>query len=178
MNREGKSAVVDQLVREMSETETMFVADYRGLDVQAVTALRSVLRDADARFQVVKNTLAKRAAEQAGHEALAEFFTGPSAVAFVRGDAAAVAKALNDVSKQDDNLELKGGIMDGQLVDAAQVKEIANLPAREVILAMLLGAINGPLAQTVGVLSAPTRDIVNVLDAYIDKRKAEEGEAA
>lgn len=178
MKRETKSAVIDELVADFEQVDTLFVADYRGLDMPGITDLRGRLREADAQFKVVKNTLARRAAEQAGFADAMEMFTGPTAIAFVRGDAAAVAKALQDFGKSNDNLEVRGGIMDGRTVDAAQVKAIASLPPREVILAMLLSAVNAPMTQAVGVLAAPCRDIVGILDAYIEKRKAEEGEAA
>jgi large subunit ribosomal protein L10 len=178
VKRETKSAVIDKLVGDFEEVDALFVADYRGLDMPSITDLRGRLRGADAHFMVVKNTLARRAAEQAGMAEAAELFTGPTAIAFVRGDAAAVAKALQDFGKENEELEVRGGVMDGRAVDAAQVKAIASLPPREVILAMLLSAINAPMQQVVGVLSAPCRDIVGILDAYIEKRKAEEGEAA
>lgn len=174
MNREGKAALVDELTSTFKEVDTMFVADYRGLDMPQISDLRGRLREADATFRVVKNTLARRAAEQAGLEDISDMFAGPTAVALVRGDAAAVAKALNDFGKGKDLLALRGGLMDGRRVDESQVKEIATLPPREVILAMLLSAVNAPMSQMVGVLSAPCRDIVGILDAYIQKREAEE----
>lgn len=178
MNKEQKAAVVAELERDFGSCDTMFVADYRGLDVTGITELRERLRGTEAEFKVVKNTLAKIAAERAGYDDVAEMFAGPSAVAFVRGDVAGVAKALRDFGKERDLLELRGGLMDGRRVDAGQVKEIATLPPRETILAMLLSAVNAPMTQTVGVLAAPVRDIVMVLDAYIAKRQKEEGAAA
>lgn len=177
MNREGKAAVIGELVQTFNEVDTMFVADYRGLDVPGISDLRGRLRAADATFTVVKNTLARRAAEEAGRGEIADMFTGPTAIAFVRGDAAAVAKALSDFGKQNDFLKMRGGMMDGRRVEEEQVKEIAALPSREVILAMLVSAVNAPMAMAVGVLSAPCRDIVGVLDAYIAKREAEEAAA-
>jgi len=179
VKRDDKTAVIDSLSEEFKSTDTIFVADYRGLSVSGITALRDRLRPTDASFRVVKNTLARIAAEQAGYEDVADLFVGPSAVAFVRGDAAAVAKALDQVSKETNGvLELRGGLMDGRKVDEAQVKDIAKLPPREVILALLVSAVNAPMVQTVGVLSAPMRDIVMILDAYIEKRQKEEGAAA
>jgi large subunit ribosomal protein L10 len=172
MERANKQALIDKLAKDFGEVSTMFVADYRGLDMPAITELRGKLYEADANFHVVKNTLALRALKEAGVEGIDEMFAGPSAVAFVRGDAAAVAKALKDFAKSSGTLEVRGGIMDGNVVDASQVKEIADLPSREVILTMLVSAINAPMQQVVGVLSAPMRDIVGILDAYIEKRKA------
>lgn len=172
MNKDQKATVVQDLTERFGETSTLFVADYRGLDMPDITELRSRLRDADAQFSVVKNTLARRAATDAGMEEVAELFSGPTAIAFVHGDAAAVAKALKDFAKNRDGLlELRGGIMDGNLVDAAQVKDIAELPTREVILAMLLSTVNAPAQQLVGAVNAPARDIVSVLNNWIEKRK-------
>lgn len=172
MNKEQKANVVAGLTEQFGETSTLFVADYRGLDMPDITELRSQLREADAQFSVVKNTLARRAAKDAGMEEVAELFTGPTAIAFVRGDAAAVAKALKEFAKSREGvLELRGGIMDGNLVDAAQVRDIAELPSREVILAMLLSTVDGPARQLVGAVGAPSRDIVSLLGNWVEKRK-------
>ncbi len=178
VNRETKASTVELLVREFEECDALFIADYRGLDMPSITELRASLTPVGGRLRVVKNTLARRAADQAGLEGLSDMFRGPTAVTFVKGDAAAVAKALDKAAKQHEAVELRGGMMDGRAVDVAQVKEIAKLPAREVILAMFVGALNGPLTQAVGVLAAPTRDIVQLLDNYIEKRRGEEESAA
>ncbi|MCW2925278.1 MAG: ribosomal protein [Thermoleophilia bacterium] len=176
MNKDQKAAVVAQLTLQFGETTTMFVADYRGLDMPEVTELRNKLRDADASFSVVKNTLARRAAKDAGLEGVAELFVGPTAVAFVQGDAAAVAKVLKDFGKTREGiLELRGGLMDGDVVSADQVREIAELPTREVILAMLLNTVDGPARTLVGAINAPARDIVSLLGNWVEKRK-ENGE--
>jgi len=177
VNKEQKATVVQQLTVQFGETKTMFVADYRGLDMPDITELRATLREADAHFSVVKNTLARRAAQDAGLEGVADLFVGPTAVAFAYGDAAAVAKALKDFGRTREGLlELRGGLMDGNVVSAAQVKDIAELPAREVILAMLLSTVDGPARQLVGAINAPARDIVGVLGNWIAKRE-EAGEA-
>jgi large subunit ribosomal protein L10 len=177
VNKEQKATLVRTLTNQFGETKTMFVADYRGLDMPDITELRSKLRDADATFSVVKNTLARRAAKDAGLDDVADLFVGPTAVAFVHGDAAAVAKALKDFAKtRKDLLALRGGLMDGDLVSAAQVNEIAELPPREVILAMLLSAVNAPATQLVGAVNAPARDIVSLLGNWVTKRE-EAGEA-
>lgn len=172
MNKDEKVAVVKNLTDRFGEVSTLFVADYRGLDMPAVTDLRSKLREADAQFSVVKNTLARRAALDAGMDEVAGLFSGPTAIAFVQGDAAAVAKALKEFAKgREGLLEIRGGLMDGNLVDADQILEIAELPSREVILAMLLSTINAPATQLVGAINAPARDIVSLLGNWIDKRK-------
>ena len=174
MNREQKGALVDAITEDFRESHTLFVADYRGLDVPRMSTLRNQLRETDVTFRIVKNTLAKLAAEKAGFDDVSELFAGPSAVAFVRGDAALVAKLLGSAKVGNEVIAIRGGVMDGRRVDAAQVKEIASLPSREVILAMLLSAVNAPMVQTVGVLAAPCRDLVQILDAYIEKRQKEE----
>ncbi|MCW2921763.1 MAG: ribosomal protein [Thermoleophilia bacterium] len=172
MNKDQKANVVRDLTDRFGETSTLFVADYRGLDMPEITELRSKLREADAQFSVVKNTLARRAAKDAGLEEVAKLFTGPTAVAFVQGDAAAVAKALKDFGKTREGiLELRGGLMDGNLVSADQVREIAELPPREVILAMLLSTVDAPARTLVGAINAPARDIVGLLGNWIEKRK-------
>lgn len=177
MNRETKGAVLAEIVKDFESCDTMFVADYRGLDMPGITELRDKLRAHDAQFRIVKNTLARKAAVQTGREELTDMFAGPTAIAFARGEAAGVAKVLHDAGKTTNLLELRGGLMDGLRVEAEQVKEIASLPSREVILSMLVSAINAPMTQTVGVLSAPMRDIVTLLDAYIEKRQKEEAAA-
>lgn len=177
VNKQQKAEVVSHLAAQFGETSTMFVADYRGLDMPGITELRARLRAADAQFSVVKNTLARRAAADAGLDAVAELFSGPTAIAFVRGDAAAVAKVMKDFATENAGLlELRGGLMDGAPVDAGQVKEIAALPPRDVILAMLLSAVNAPAQQLVGAVGAPMRDVVTLLDNWINKR-TEAGES-
>lgn len=177
MKRDGKATLIKELVGDFTDAHTMFVADYRGLDVPGITALRDRLRDSDATFRVVKNTLAKRALEEIGTTDVADLFEGPSAVAFVRGDAAAVAKALDSIAKETKILELRGGLMDGRRIEASQVKEIASLPPREVILTMLVSTVNAPLTQMVGAVNAPARDIVTLLNNYIEKLGGEDAAA-
>jgi large subunit ribosomal protein L10 len=178
MDKATKSTVVKALATELGEHDSLFVADYRGLDVATITELRGKLREAGSHFKIVKNTLAKRAAEEAGKSELVDLFSGPSAIAFVKDDAAAVAKVLQEMAKQTDVIEVRGGMLDGAPVDQSQIKEIASLPAREVILAMLLSAVNAPMTQMVGVLNAPLRDIVGIIDAYIEKLGGEDAAVA
>src|SRR3954453_9826736 len=113
MNREQKAAAVAEIAQSIQESQAVFAVDYRGISVPQAAELRAKLRDADARFRVVKNTLTLRAADQAGADALKELLEGPTALTFVRGDAAAAAKALADYGRQTDLLPFKGGLMDG-----------------------------------------------------------------
>src|SRR4029077_3317107 len=118
MNRDEKAAVIDRLAGELEESSAVFAVDYRGITVSQVADLRAKLRAADATFRVVKNSLTERAADKAGAEALKEVLDGPTALTFVRGDAAAAAKALSDAQRVTEVLAFKGGLMDGNVVSA------------------------------------------------------------
>ena len=177
MLKEKKEQVVAELVERFRTSDTLIVADYRGLDMTALDGVRTELLKHGARFSVVKNTLTKRAAEAAGVEALGEFLEGPTAIAFVQdGDMAAVAKTLNDTARQTRILTLRGGILEGRPVTADQVRDLATLPPVDVLRGQVVGAVVGPLNAIVGLFAAPLRDLVGVLDARIDQLK-EHGDA-
>jgi large subunit ribosomal protein L10 len=164
--KEKKEQVVAELVERFRTSDTLIVADYRGLDMTALDGVRTELLKHGARFSVVKNTLTKRAAEAAGVEALGEFLEGPTAIAFVQdGDMVAVAKTLNDTARQTRILTLRGGILDGRPVTADQVRDLATLPPVDVLHGQVVGAVVGPLNAIVGLFAAPLRDLVGVLDA-------------
>jgi large subunit ribosomal protein L10 len=170
MLREDKERVVAELVERLRTAETLLVADYRGLTHAELDGVRTELLKHGARFAVVKNTLTKRAAEAAGVDALQEFLTGPTAIAFVtEGDMVAVAKTLSETARQTRRLELRGGILQGKSIDAAVVRGLATLPPAEVLRGQLLGAIVGPLTSIIGIFNAPLRDFVAVLDARINQ---------
>jgi large subunit ribosomal protein L10 len=178
MLRSEKEKVVAELVERLRSTDTLIVADYRGLSVTDVNKLRGELLEHGARFTVVKNTLTRRAAEEAGAEALLALLEGPTAIAFLEsdGDPVAVAKALNAAARDTRVLEIRGGILDGQQMSEDEVKSLATLPPAEVLRAQLVGAVAGPLMTVVGLFTAPLRDLVNVLDARI-KQLEEQGGA-
>jgi large subunit ribosomal protein L10 len=179
MLRSDKERVVAELADKLKATETLIVADYRGLSVTDVDKLRTELLEHGARFQVVKNTLTRRAAEQAGTDALLALLDGPTAIAFLEadGDPVAVAKALNAAARDTKVLEIRGGILDGTEIGEDEVKNLATLPPADVLRAQLVGAVAGPMITVVGLFTAPLRDLVNVLDARI-KQLEEQGEAA
>jgi large subunit ribosomal protein L10 len=154
MNRDQKAAVVEELSQEIRSAEAIFAVDYRGISVSDAAELRSRLRDAQTRFRIVKNSLTERASDQAGAEALKPMLEGPTALAFVTGDAALAAKALNDAARNFGTLEFKGGLMNGDTLTADQVRSIARLPAREVLHGQLVGTIAAPLSQLVRTLNA------------------------
>jgi large subunit ribosomal protein L10 len=154
MNKEQKAAVVDEIAEELKGSDAIFAIDYRGISVPQVAELRDKLRDADASFRVVKNRLTLRAAEKAGTAGLDELLEGPTALTFVRGDAAVAAKALNDFSRAADVLEFKGGLLGEQSLTIDEIKTIARLPARDVLNAQLVGMVASPLTGLVRGLNA------------------------
>jgi large subunit ribosomal protein L10 len=178
MLRSEKERVVAELAERLRSTETLMVADYRGLSMPEIEELRSRLLEAGARFTVVKNSLTKLAAEQAGSEQVLELIEGPTAIAFLEadGDPVAVAKVLNETARAHDVLVIRGGILDGSVVADAEIKRLAALPPAEVLRAQVVGALSAPMAAIVGVFSAPMRDFVGVLRARIDQLEAQ-GEA-
>lgn len=178
MQRSEKEKVVAELVERLRSTETLIVADYRGLSVTDINKLRGELLEHGARFTVVKNTLTRRAAEEAGVEALLALLDGPTAIAFLEtgGDPVAVAKALNAAARETRVLEIRGGILEGEQIGEVEVKSLATLPPTDVLRAQLVSAVSGPLMTVVGLFTAPLRDLVNVLDARI-KQLEEQGGA-
>jgi large subunit ribosomal protein L10 len=179
MQRSEKEKVVAELAERLRSTDTLIVADYRGLSVTDINKLRGELLEHGARFTVVKNTLTRRAAEEAGAEALLALLDGPTAIAFLEseGDPVAVAKALSTAARETRVLEIRGGILDGQQIGEDEVKSLATLPPADVLRAQLVSAVSGPLMTVVGLFTAPLRDLVNVLDARI-KQLEEQGEGA
>ena len=176
MLKERKEEVVAELVERLRSTDTLIVADYRGLSMKEIDGVRGELLQHGARFSVVKNTLTRRAAEEAGVEALNEFLDGPTAIAFVGdGDMVAVAKTLSDTARRTKILSVRGGILQGQTITADQVRDLAALPPLDVLQGQVLGAVIGPLNAVVGLFAAPLRDLVNVVDARI--RQLQEQEA-
>ena len=169
MQRTEKERVVTELAEQLRSTESLIVADYRGLTNAQLQELRAKLRGSGARFQVVKNTLTRRAAEEVGSEALLALLEGPTAIAFVEtdGDPVAVAKALSDTARDTKVLALRGGLLAGSTIDADAIEALAKLPAPEVVKAQLVGVIVAPLTGLAALLAAPLRDLVGLIDARI-----------
>ena len=183
MLRKDKEQVVTELAERLRSSQTLILADYRGLSVSELDEVRTKLLEHGARFHVVKNTLTKLAADEAGFETLKELLDGPTAIAFVGdGDMVSVAKTLSETARKTKVLELKGGILEGTPMDAGQVAELAKLPPADVLRGQVLGAIVGPLNEIVGLFAAPLQDFVGLLDARIeqlgDEAPAEEAEPA
>ena len=180
MKRDQKEQVVEELTARLKAAETLLVADYRGLTMPQIDELRTRLLESGARFTVVKNTLTRRAAEAAGTGGLLALLDGPSAIAFLEadGDMVATAKALADAARATNVLEIRGGIMQGRAVTAAEVESLATLPPEEVLRGQVLGAIVAPLTTVAGLLNAPLQNLVGLIDARIEQLGGEEAEAA
>jgi large subunit ribosomal protein L10 len=178
MLKEDKERLVAELTDRLKSSETLIVADYRGLTVTDIDKLRTDLLTHGARFSVVKNTLTRRAAEAAGATELLALLEGPTAIAFLEseGDPVAVAKALNDRAKAE-VLTIKGGVLQGTTLTADAVKELASLPSVDTVRAQLAGAIMAPLTTVVMLLSAPLHDLVGLIDARI-RQLEEQGDSS
>jgi len=177
MERTEKEKIVAELTEQLRSAQSLIVADYRGLSVKEIDALRTRLLEHGASFQVVKNTLTRRAAEAAGADAVLALLEGPTAIAFLEsdGDPVAVAKALTDTARTTRVLTIRGGILEGRQIGEDDIRNLATLPPADVLQAQLVGTIAGPLITIVGLFTAPLRDLVGVLDARI-RQLQEQGE--
>jgi large subunit ribosomal protein L10 len=168
MNREQKAAVVDEIAEQLGAADAIFAVDYRGITVAQVANLRNQLREADARFRVVKNSLSERAADKAGLDDLKPMLVGPTALTLVHGDAAVAAKALNDLARRLNLLEFKGGLLNGAPLTADDVRSIARLPSREVLNGQFVATIAAPLTGLVRGLNALIAGVAIQLQAIVD----------
>lgn len=171
--REDKARAVEELKEKLSKTRGAVLTDYRGLNVAEVTDLRQKLRVAGIEYRVVKNTLLRRASELLELSGLHPFIEGPTAVAFGYDDPAVAARAIVEFGKTHKALEVKAGLLEGRVIGAALVKELASLPPRDQMLAKVLYAMTSPLAGLATVLSAPVRGLVFGLEALRRQREAE-----
>ena len=180
MKKEDKERLVAELTERLRTTETLVVADYRGLTMPQIDDLRTKLLEHGARFAVVKNTLTKRAAELAGADALLALLEGPTAIAFLEsnGDPVAVAKALVDSARTTRVLEVRGGLFEGRPIEASEIESLAKLPPVDILRAQVLGAVTGPLTSIVGLFAAPLQDLYGLLDARIEQLGGDTPEAA
>jgi large subunit ribosomal protein L10 len=170
MNRDQKAAVVDQIAAELERAEAVFAVDYRGISVSDAAELRAKLREADAVFRVVKNSLTERAADKAGASTLKELLDGPTALTLVSGDPAPAAKALSDTARALRILDFKGGLMNGNAVTADEIRSIARLPSREVLHGQLVGTIAAPLSGLARTLNALLAGIAVQLQQVADQQ--------
>ena len=175
MKKEDKHKVVEELTERLRSSDTLLVADYRGLTMPQIDALRTRLLESGARFTVVKNTLTRRAAEAAGADALLTLLEGPSAIAFLDadGDMVAAAKALADMARESRILEIRGGVLQGRTMSAAEVESLATLPPFDVLRGQVVGANIAPLNVLMGLLTAPLQNLYGLIDARIEQLEAE-----
>jgi large subunit ribosomal protein L10 len=176
MQKEDKSKVVAELTERLRTADTLIVADYRGLTMPQIDALRGRLLEHGARFTVVKNTLTRRAAKDAGAEALLALLEGPSAIAFIEadGDMVAVAKALADSARDTKVLAIRGGILAGKEISGEAVEELSKLPPLDVLRGQVLGAVIAPLTSLLALVNAPVQNLIGLIDARIEQLGGEE----
>ena len=176
MNREAKAAAVAEIAEQIRESEAVFAVDYRGISVPQAAELRAKLRESDATFRVVKNTLTERAASEADAEALKALLEGPTALTFVRGDVAAAAKAIADYQRATGGelLPFKGGLMNGDALDASQITAISKLPSRDVLHAQLVGIVASPLTGLARTLNQLIAGVAIALGGVRDKMESGE----
>lgn len=173
MARPDKAAAVEELKDAFSTSAAAVLTEYRGLTVKDLKALRRSLGE-DATYAITKNTLTTIAAREAGIEGLDEQLSGPTAIAFIRGDVATVTKGLRDFAKANPLLVIKGGVMDGRVLNADSVRKLADLESREVLLAKLAGAMKGNLAKAAGLFAAPLSQTARTLAALADQKQSNE----
>jgi large subunit ribosomal protein L10 len=174
MNREQKAAVIEEIAAQIAESEAVFAVDYRGITVVQAAELRGKLRDADATLRVVKNTLTERAADEAGAQSLKALLDGPTALTFVRGDAAAAAKAVADYARATGLLPFKGGVLNGEALVPEQMTAIARLPARDVLNAQFVNIVASPLTGLVTSLSNLIGGLARQLSQVAEKKESGE----
>jgi large subunit ribosomal protein L10 len=174
MNRDQKAAVIEEIAAQIQQSEAIFAVDYRGISVVQAAELRGKLREADATLRVVKNTLTERAADGAGAEGLKPMLDGPTALTFVRGDAAGAAKAVADYARATNLLPFKGGLLNGEPLVAEQILAIARLPARDVLNAQFVNIVASPLTGLVTSLSNLISGLARQLSQVAEKMESGE----
>ena len=177
MARPDKVAAVEEIAERFRGSSASVVTEYRGLSVKKMSELRRSLGDG-ATYRVAKNTLVKRAAQDAGVVGIEELLVGPTAIAFITGEPVDAAKALRDFAKDNKGLVIKGGVMEGRALSEAEVTKLADLESREVLLAKMAGAMKGSLSKAAGLFAAPASQVARLAQALADKRAAEEGAPA
>lgn len=173
ISKQEKEQMLQMLKEKMGSAQLIVMADYRGMDVGAMTKLRRKMRESGSEIKVAKNTITKIAARELGIEGMDEYLEGPTALAFGFEDPVAPAKILSDFAREYKQLGIKAGILEGRVVGDAQIKELANLPSREVLLAKVLGGMQAPMYGFAGALQGLLRNLVYVLEAVREKKAGE-----
>ncbi|GFN23072.1 MAG: 50S ribosomal protein L10 [Thermoanaerobacteraceae bacterium] len=170
--RQAKVAAVEEIKGKISQSSALILADYRGLNVAEMTQLRRQLKEAGAELKVVKNTLTRIAARDAGLEGLDPYLEGPTAIVFSFQDPVAPAKVVSGLARTKEEFKLKAGVLQGKIISQAEIKALAELPPREQLLAKVVGGLQGPLYGLVSVLSGPLRSLVYALEAIRQQKEA------
>src|SRR5258708_38475715 len=171
--KEQKAEQVELLTEKLKRAKVAVLTDYRGLKVSQIQELRGKLRGADVEYRVIKNTLARRAAEAAGYPALKDGLKGPVAIAFGYDDLSVASKLMNEFVRTTGlKVEVVGGLVEGRVFSSDQVKQLADLPSREALIAQLLGTLQSPVSQRVGIMQTPLQQLLGVLEAYKTKLEA------
>jgi large subunit ribosomal protein L10 len=178
ISKQKKVELVEQYVEQLKKSQGLILVNYQGLNVNQITEVRAALRPIGGKFQVIKNRLLVRALEEAGVSLPEEWLSGPTVVSFCFDQVPPVAKALVDAAKELEALSIRGGLLGTVVLEPSDVQAIADLPSREVLLAQVLGTINAPASQMAGVIASGIRQVVNVLQAYVDKLQEASGGAA
>ena len=174
--RVEKSAVIEDVRERFNEAEAVLITEYRGLDVDQMADLRGALREAETVYKIYKNTLVRRALDEGTPEGLVDMLIGPTALAFVEKDPGAAAKALKQFSAANEALIIKGGLLNGELLDEAQVRELADLPSRDELLSSIAGGLAAPLQQIASMMNNLLSEMASLLQALADKGDAPAGE--
>ena len=176
--RAEKASVVKDVRERFDEAEAVLVTEYRGLDVTQMTELRNALRDAEAIYKIYKNTLVRRALEEGFPESFVDMLVGPTALAFTDKDPGAAAKALKQFAAVNDALIIKGGLLNGEVLDEAQVRQLADLPSRDELLTSLAAGLAAPLQQMASMMNNLLSEMANLLQSLSDKIPADPGAEA
>ncbi|MEG0075133.1 MAG: 50S ribosomal protein L10 [Eubacterium sp.] len=171
-NIEAKQVIVNEITDKFKNAQATVVVDYRGLNVDEVTELRKQARENNVDYKVYKNSMMRFAAKEAGVEGLLDVLVGPTAVAFCESDPVAPAKLINDFAQKHNALEIKAGVVDGKVLDVQGVKDLAELPPREVLVAKVLGGLNAPISGFANVLNANLKGLVVALNAIAEQKEA------
>jgi len=174
MNRDQKAAAIAEIAAHIDESQAVFAVDYKGISVVQAAELRAKLREADASFKVVKNSLTERAADEVGAETLKALLEGPTALTFVRGDIATAAKAIADYGRATQLLPFKGGLMEGAALEPEQIRSLSRLPSREVLYGQLVGVVASPVSGLVRSLSALIGGLASALGQVREKKESGE----
>ena len=167
-----KQKIIEEIKEKVNEAQAVVLVDYRGLNVEELTELRSKYREVGVEYKVYKNTMMRFAFKDAGYEDFNEYLTGPNAVAFGFEDLVQAAKITHEFSKDHEKLEIKAGIVDGKIIGIEEVKSLASLPSKEVLIAQALGGLNAPITGFANVLQGNIRNLVYALDAIRQQQEA------